>query len=75
MTGTRNFPSGGAPAGRQNDITRESAYYSFELGAPNAPKETYGGAFSLSTPEKAKNGTTVVYKGDIRDIPDLLVST
>jgi dipeptidyl aminopeptidase/acylaminoacyl peptidase len=58
-----------------NEVTRESSYFSLKAGKADVPKKIMGGAYSLSSPVKAKNSSTLVYsKETFETFPDLWVS-
>lgn len=58
-----------------NEVSREDAFYSFNLKQVNAPKKLYGGAYSLSTPFKAKNEEVYVFtQENFQTFPNLVVT-
>jgi len=58
-----------------NDLTRGSAYYTFNIDGSSLPKEIIGGEYSLSRPRKAADANTIVYtRSTFNEFPDLLVS-
>ena len=58
-----------------NELSRESAYCSWELKRASEPEELLGGTYSLSRPVKADDAETVVYtKETFNEFPDLLVT-
>lgn len=59
----------------ENEVTRESGYYSFKIGKPAVPVKIIGGAFSLSQPVRSSGASTIIYTRETFEIfPDLLVT-
>jgi len=59
----------------QNEVTRESCYYSWRVDGPGIPQKLTGGQYNLSQPLKAKDANGVIYSYETFGLfPDLLVS-
>ncbi|MEE4214511.1 MAG: prolyl oligopeptidase family serine peptidase, partial [Bacteroidales bacterium] len=57
------------------EVSRESAYCSWELRRASEPEELLGGTYNLSRPMKAGDAETVIYtKETFNEFPDLLVT-